>query len=86
MVSRRRGNDEEFGDYREALKAEAKLERVKLKGKWVYRSSMMHPLKENVVIKTPPHKSTEIKPARRGAARRQYLRDERQRNESSTEN
>ena len=54
MSARRRRDDEEFGDYREALKAEAKVDRVKLKGKWVWRSSMPHPEDPNQRIKIPP--------------------------------
>lgn len=63
MTARRRRNDEEFGDYREALKSEAKAERVKVKGKWVWRSTMMHPLKEGVRVKTPPYRKPKDEPS-----------------------
>ena len=44
MVARARRADEPFGDYREAMKEEAKVERVRIKGRWVWRS--MIPVKE----------------------------------------
>ncbi len=56
MTARPRGTDEDFGDYRESLKSEAKAEKVKLKGKWVWRSSMQHPTDKTQLIKIPPYR------------------------------
>ena len=63
MTARPRRNDEEFGDYRDALKYEARVERVKLKGRWMYRSYMSIRTKENELknIKTPPYRKPKEK-------------------------
>ena len=55
MTARRRREEESFGDYREALREEAKVERVRLKGKWIWRS--MIPVREEdetIVLKPMP--------------------------------
>jgi len=54
-MNRARGKDEPFGDYREALREEAKVERVRLKGKWIWRS--MIPVREEdetIILKPMP--------------------------------
>lgn len=60
MTARQRREHESFGDYREALKEEAKAERVRLKGKWVWRSWIVVPDEEGklAVHKTRPYRST----------------------------
>jgi hypothetical protein len=63
MVARRRRDDEEFGDYREALKHQAKVDRVKLKGKWVWRSHMQNPENPNQLIKIPPYRKPKDEPS-----------------------
>lgn len=62
MVARRRRDDEDFGDYREALKSGAKVERVKLKGRWVWRSVMTHPTNKTQLIKVPPYRKKKDEP------------------------
>lgn len=62
MVARRRKEDEPFGDYREALKSEAKVEKVKVKGRWVWRSVMVHPEDRTKLIKVPPYRKKKDEP------------------------
>lgn len=58
MVARARGADEPFGDYREALKEEATVERRRLKGRWVWRSFIVTKNDKGDLIaqKMPPYR------------------------------
>jgi hypothetical protein len=43
MVARKRKLDEDFPEYRKNLKIEAVAERIRLAGRWVWRSFIPHP-------------------------------------------
>lgn len=62
MTARKRREDEPFGDYRESLKSQAKVEKVRLKGKWVWRSHTQHPEDSTKLIKVPPYRKPKDEP------------------------
>lgn len=61
MGARRRREEEPFGDYREALREEARVERKLLKGKWVWRSFIIDRNEEGQLVgkKIPPYRKPE---------------------------
>lgn len=58
MAARRRRNTETYEDYRSSLKREAAVEKIRLKGRWVWRSFIPHQNEEGewVMLKMPPYR------------------------------
>ena len=58
MVARRRREHETHSVYRANPREEARAEKVKIKGRWVWRSFIVHPNDEGemVVTKMPPYR------------------------------
>lgn len=61
MAARRRREHETLEVYRASLREEARVEKLRRNGRWIWRSFVVHPNEEGdmVVTKMPPYRKPE---------------------------